>query len=116
NSSTPEYLMVLRLAEQFLIRAEARVMKGNIKGAVDDVNQLRIRANLTLLPEDITSDGLLDAIMNERRIELFGEWGHRFFDLKRTGKLDEVLGETKEPWDTTDSRFPIPENELLANS
>jgi hypothetical protein len=58
---------------------------------------------------------MMKAIMQERRVELFGEWGHRFFDLKRTGTIDAVLGVEKSTWKSTAALFPIPYNETLLN-
>ncbi len=40
-----EYLMILRLAEQYLIRSEARAHQGNITGALTDLNMVRNRAD-----------------------------------------------------------------------
>jgi starch-binding outer membrane protein, SusD/RagB family len=87
-----EYFMMLRLSEQYLIRAEARAQLGNISGAKDDLNAVRNRAFLPA--KSITTDiktVLLLAILHERQVELFMEWGHRWLDLKRTGKIDEVM-------------------------
>lgn len=114
NTSQPEYLMVLRLAEQYLIRAEARARQGNVSGAVEDLNVIRDRAGLAPLNAGISIEECLAAIMQERRVELFGEWGHRFFDLKRTGQLDAVMA-YKDTWRSTASVFPIPQNELIYN-
>lgn len=117
NASGSEYSMVLRLAEQYLIRAEARAHQHKLTGvnsAESDINVIRSRAGLenTIAA---TKEELLNAIAKERRVELFTEWGHRFFDLKRTKKLDEVLGLVKPNWNSTDSILPIPQNELLLN-
>jgi len=60
-------------------------------------------------------NSLLAALEHERRIELFSEQGHRFFDLKRTGRATEVLGPLKSNWEQTDVILPIPESELLLN-
>ena len=105
-----EYLTVLRLAEQYLIRAEAKYRLGRPSEAVQDLNIIRNRAGLQNSP---IID--LNVIENERRLELFTEFGHRFFDLKRFGKLDAVIGSAKPSWQTTDSILPIPEEELNRN-
>jgi hypothetical protein len=117
-ASMTEYFMVLRLAEQYLIRAEARAQQGNIAGAQSDLNAIRNRAGL---PNTTANDqaSLLTAILNERRHELFSEWGHRWFDLKRTGKIDEVMtivtpiksnGATQ--WQSYQQLYPLPLTEL----
>lgn len=54
--------------------------------------------------------------MNERQKELFCEMGHRWFDLKRTGKIDSVLSiEKGNHWQSTDALFPIPQTEIDRN-
>jgi hypothetical protein len=109
-----EYNMVLRLAEVYLIRAEARAMRGNIAGVQADLNTVRARAGL---PATTAGDvpGLLSAIGHERQVELVAEWGHRWLDLKRTGLADAVLGSEKPGWVGTDTLYPIPAGELTAN-
>lgn len=115
NTARPEYVMLFRLAEQYLIRAEARANMGNVTGAVADINAIRVRAGLIELSPDLTLEACLDAIRQERSVELFGEWGHRFFDLKRTGRLDEVIGAYKSTWEITASTLPIPQSEINYN-
>ena len=111
----PEYVVMLRLAEQYLIRAEARAQQGNIPGAQQDLNSIRNRAGL---PNTTATDQftLLEEIMEERRRELFAEGGHRWLDLKRTGRATEVLAPLKPLWDPTDVLWPVPENEIFNNS
>jgi hypothetical protein len=109
-----EYSKVFRLEEQYLIRAEARAMSGNISGAQQDLNLVRNRAGLDNTTAS-TAEQLLDAILSERRFELFTEFGHRWFDLRRTGMAEEVLAPIKSNWKNTDVLLPIPESELAAN-
>ncbi|MCW2498310.1 RagB/SusD family nutrient uptake outer membrane protein [Jatrophihabitans sp.] len=85
--------VIARLAEIYLIRAEARAQQNNVPGAQADLNVIRTRAGLPNTPAATQSD-LLAATENERRCELFSESGHRFFDLKRTGKIDMVMNVT----------------------
>jgi hypothetical protein len=109
-----EYNMVIRLAEVYLIRAEARAMQGNIAGAQADLDMVRARAGLgPTLAGDVP--GLVAAILHERQVELVAEWGHRWLDLKRTGMADQVLGNEKPGWVGTDTLYPIPAGELTAN-
>lgn len=121
NSSTfpiTEYSMVLRLAEQYLIRAEARAQMGDLVGSIEDLDTIRNRAGLPLLPEinpEIDQTDLLELIFEERRKELFAEWGHRWFDLKRSGRAGEVFGANNPLWQPTDLLYPIPEEELIKN-
>jgi len=109
-----EYQIVLRLAELILIRAEANIRIGNIGDALTDVNAIRLRAGLPAL-ELTSGDEVLKVIREERRFELFAEWGHRFFDLKRWVLSNEVLAKIKPNWKVASNLFPIPYNELQRN-
>lgn len=117
----PQYYTVMRLAEQYLIRAEAALLvsESNKSAAIDDLNALRRRANVGELPDNLTTEQIKNAIANERRFELFAEWGHRWFDLKRTGKASAVLPQmtAKQPWaGNYQLLYPIPAIELATNS
>jgi len=118
TTATPvtEYNIVFRLAEQFLIRAEARAQQNNISGCQVDLDTIRTRAGLLKTTAN-TQASLLSAIERERQVELFAEWGHRWLDLKRTNRADAVLLPVKGTtnWQSTDVLFPIPFNELLYN-
>lgn len=113
TGSSLEYSIVFRLEEQYLIRAEARAKQGNLDGAREDLNKIRNRVGLANTVA-VTQTEVLDAIEQERRFELFTEHGHRFFDLKRSGKLNDILS-TKPGWNTTDRLWPLPQSELLVN-
>lgn len=110
RTATPvqEYSMVLRFAELFLIRAEARAQQDKLDDARDDLDKIRERADLDNLPTDLNKEQMLAAVAQERRVELFGEWGHRWLDLIRTGKAIEVLKPIKEDIDQHDLLYPIP--------
>lgn len=113
NSTDPAY--VLRIAEQYLIRAEARAHLGLIEGAtggLNDLNEVRKRADVTPLALTTANDLLL-AVENERRIEFAWE-AHRWFDLVRTGRAKTVL-EAIDPnikVDAHETVFPIPVTQL----
>lgn len=112
-----EYNIALRYAELYLIRAEVRAQQSNIAGAKADVEVLRTRAGLGALNAAITQPQLLLAIEQERKVELFGEWGHRWLDLKRTNRADAVIGgQKKATWKSTAVLYPIPENQRLGNT
>lgn len=113
GSEVTEYLMVLRLAEQYLIRAEARSWMGNISAAVDDLNIIRSRARLPIRDRSLSLDECLEYIMHERRLEFFAEQAHRWLDLKRTGMCDDLLPALKSGWKTTAQYYPIPGSEIL---
>lgn len=112
-----EYFMVLRLGEQYLIRAEARAQQNNIDGAQTDLNAIRTRAGLAnTTAADKAS--LLLAILQERRVELFTELGHRWFDLKRTGDVDAIMTVVTPqksggvPWQSYQQLYPLPLSDL----
>jgi len=113
-----EYLMVMRLAEQYLIRAEAKARQGDLVGAAADLNQLRSRAGLPATHATTQTD-LLTAIGHERRVELFTEFADRWFDLKRTNSLDTVMPVVATHkggvWHSYDSLLPIPASEIQLN-
>lgn len=113
-----EYTMVLRLAEQYLIRAEARLNQQNFSGALSDINAIRIRAGLGALSLGDDEQAIRLALEQERRIELFAEWGHRWFDLRRWESIsgdpsktraDDVLAPVKTDWQSNDIYWPLPD-------
>lgn len=115
-----EYYVVLRLAEQYLIRAEARIqgVNGGVKHGVEDLNVIRRRAGLPDLPLELTKEKALDALWKERETELFAEWGHRWFDLIRSGRASSFLSKLPQfqPWDGDwQLLYPIPEVEINVN-
>jgi len=83
--------MVMRLAETYLIAAEAHFQAGDLQAAADHINVVRRRAakeGMEPAMEITTADIDIDFILDERARELVGEM-HRWFDLTRTGKLVE---------------------------
>lgn len=114
TSTSMEYSIVLRLAEQYLIRSEARAHLGDLSGAAHDLDMIRNRAGLPNTGA-VSEMDLLQGILDERRFELFTEQGHRWFDLKRLGQAEPILSSIKPNWRGTDVLFPIPELELSTN-
>lgn len=113
SGNIAEYYTILRLAEQFLIRSEARAHQNNLDGALQDLNKIRERAGLSLLSNSLAQEQVLAAVMQERRIELFAELGHRWMDLKRTGLVDQALSGIKPTYKPTAKLYPIPSSELV---
>lgn len=113
-SPTTEDYMLFRLAELYLIRAEAAAQLGNTVGALADLNQVRSRAGLTPSTASTQPD-ILTAIMHERQVELFTEWGSRWFDLKRTGAAGTVLSAEKTGWKPYQALYPVSKTQLQFN-
>ena len=106
-------VILLRLAEMYLIRAEAEANKanGNLAAVQDDINMVRKRAGLENTNAG-TKNELLLAIENERRLEFAFE-GQRWFDLVRTNRATAVLPKVT---NATKTLFPIPLSELNTNN
>jgi starch-binding outer membrane protein, SusD/RagB family len=111
---TAEDFMVLRVADIYLIRAEAAARLGQTADALDDLNLVRARAGLGVSTASVQGD-VINAILHERQVELFTEWGNRWFDLKRTGMVDAVMAPLKAGWVATDSLYPVPQTQLNVN-
>ncbi|MBS1526461.1 MAG: RagB/SusD family nutrient uptake outer membrane protein [Bacteroidetes bacterium] len=113
-SSTTEGYVLLRLADIYLVRAEAEVALGKLEDGANDINLIRARA---LLPGVEVSDAaqLLMAVQNERRHEMFCEEGNRWFDLKRWNLANAALGSVKTGWKPEAQLYPIPVNQISAN-
>ena len=119
-----------RVAEQYLIAAEAYAMNGNDEKALEYYNALRAARIAEYEDEYITGDALKEAIKEERVRELIGE-GFRFYDLKRYGKgmtrsqgqNDNILANANdtqtELFSATADNFrwlwPIPQAEIDSN-
>ncbi len=124
NQPVTEYNMVLRLGEQYLIRAEAEANgSGNgLTTAIADLNTIRLRAGLLPYSGGTDQSSVLAAILHERRVELFTEWGHRWFDLRRANSLNSLMGspgnvcvEKGGIWNPDWALMPLPLSELEVN-
>ncbi|MFU8858844.1 MAG: RagB/SusD family nutrient uptake outer membrane protein [Cyclonatronaceae bacterium] len=112
-SNGDDNVYVLRLADMYLTRAEANTRLGADPVTVihPDINRIKTRAGVPPVdPATISESVLLDVILDERRLE-FAMEGHRFFDLRRTGRAMSVLG-------IPEFRliFPLPQAELDVNT
>lgn len=105
---------VFRVAEMYLIRAEAYAQSGNLAAATDQLNALRSARIKDYKAETFSSlQEIKTAIATERWKELAFE-GHRFFDLKRWEKPVVRETETLTPNDIY-YHIPIPQAEVLSN-
>ncbi len=99
--------IVLRLAEMYLIRAEARL---GTEQSISDVNAIRARAGLAPLTTVV-----LDNILQERFVEFTFE-GLRWYDLVRTERASSVMSVINPTtWQDTDVLLPIPQQERNNN-
>lgn len=117
TANNSEYNMIMRLAEQYLIRAEARIHLDEIGGGLADLNALRRRANV----EEFSLENVVEPLLlveQERQRELFAE-AHRWFDLRRTGRINTVMtaiAPTKGgSWNAHSALYPIPNTERTNN-
>ncbi|MCD2425779.1 RagB/SusD family nutrient uptake outer membrane protein [Niabella pedocola] len=90
----PVYFPMYRLADMYLLYAEALNATGDPSNALKYLNFVRVRAGLPAYVEGSApvadQTGLADAILKERQLELVGE-GKRWFDLVRTGNLVKIM-------------------------
>src|SRR5690554_35038 len=107
--------IVFRLAESYLIAAEALMMQGSTTEAVTYFNAIRQRAAREGIDFTIGESELdIDVILDERARELAGEM-HRWFDLKRTGKaLERIRAYSQQGQNIQPHHLlrPLPQNEI----
>lgn len=109
-------VVVFRLPEMYLIRAEARAWQDNVTGsnsAQEDINVLRTRANGVQVTS-VSKSQMLRIIEEERRYELAFE-GHRWYDLVRTGRASAVMSAFSTNWKDAYEKWPIPQREIQNN-
>jgi len=107
TSTDPSYL--IRIAELYLIRAEARAQQNKLSEAASDLNAVRTRADVGATTAN-TQAALIQAIEDENAVEFAFE-AHRWFDLVRTERAGAVLGITnKNFW-----LFPIPYSDVQSD-
>ena len=115
-------VFVIRLAEMYLIAAEAEFNTGKLDSAAYYINAIRTRAALPGKEADMqitAADLSMDFILDERAREFAGEQ-MRWFDLKRTGKLIQrvkTLNPDAAPYiQTYHLMRPIPQKQIDAVS
>lgn len=106
SSTTPT--PIIRNEELILLRAEANIGLGNYSLATADINIIRAAAGVPAIATlDISN--ALDQLLHEKRYSLFLE-GHRWGDMRRYGKLDELP--LDRVGDTVIESYPKPETEV----
>lgn len=115
NGYIPDYY-VFRVAETYLLRAEAHLKNGNKGAACQDINEVRNRAQATPAKE---ADVTLDYILDERARELLGE-EYRFMTLSRMNKVYDRVKQhgwkySAESIQEYNNLFPIPQSAIDAN-
>ena len=120
--------ILMRLGEIYLLKAEAYAMTGDLDNATKYVNKIRERAGIETISKPATQEDMLDAVLDERRLELAFE-GFRFWDLVRHDKAKEVHDAMSDPTSPRYDRYfqmrrplteetilmPIPTVEMEAN-
>lgn len=109
-----EYSIVYRLEEAYFIKAEALVYQDKVSDAVNVLNEIRTKRGLIALPTTLNKIDFITELLAEYQREFFTEGGHRFLDLKRNNRLQD-LELVKTNWEAKHALLPIPESELLLN-
>ena len=106
-------IILFRLAEMYLIRAEASNELGDLTQASTDINTLRSRANAVL--NNATGYNQMKSIIEKERLYELAFEGHRWYDLKRTGRLNDVMNVFSQNWKTHYNLWPVPLREIQLN-
>lgn len=87
-------MYIMRIAEAYLVRAEARLWQDNFAGAAEDINAIRQRANAIHMytPADVQLAGI-GAVLDERTRELYGE-EYRHDEMVRMSVIFAKSGKT----------------------
>ncbi len=121
NTTGSQNFILMRLADIMLLKAEAHARLGQISQAMELVNDIRARVSLPPVSAS-SSEEAQELVLRERRLELAFE-GHRFFDLKRSGRILEIMSDLRyedgSPLSYSVAEFrqiwPIPQSELDKN-
>ncbi len=106
---------IIRNEELLLLEAEALWFTGDHAGAMEYLNDVRTRSGgLAPLGMPANDTEFVDRLLSERRWSLLFEGGHRWIDMRRFGRLDQLPKDR--PTDLIPSAFPIPRNECIARN
>ena len=102
---------IIRNEELILLRAEANIGLGNLPEALADINFVRVNSG-GLEPLLLPGEATITELLQQRRYSLLFEGGHRWIDMRRYDRLDELP--LDRPSHQRNAAFPIPEAECLA--
>ncbi|HCC95646.1 MAG TPA: hypothetical protein DEQ26_15250 [Flavobacteriaceae bacterium] len=94
--------------------AEAQINNGNINAGIEFINQIRERSGLSKINKIRSKEEAIDWLLEEKEKEFFSEFGHRFIDLKRNNRFNQ-LQLIKPNWKSFHNVLPLPQKELLLN-
>ena len=110
NPTSP--IPIIRNEELLLIRAEANIQLNNLGPALTDINLVRsVSGGLAALPAFADQAAGINALLHERRYSLVFEWGHRWIDMRRYNRLNQLS--IDRTGDVVYPTFPIPTDEVL---
>ena len=104
---------IIRNEELILLRAEANIGLNNFAPAQTDINTIRVKSG-GLAPTVLTPANALDELLYNKRYSLLFEGGHRWIDMRRYGRLNQLplaVSTHSRP-----SKFPFPEAECLVRN
>lgn len=105
-------IAIIRNEELVLLRAEANIGVGNAAAAAEDINFIRVNSGGLAPRNDLTAANILDELLHQKRYSLLFEGGHRWIDMRRYGRLDQLP--LDRPGDVVHAAFEIPVDEQLA--
>lgn len=107
-------IAIIRQEELFLLQAEVHIGNSDLDAARDTLNIVRTGSGKLAPYGDFANAGAaIDAMLYERRYSLLFEGGHRWVDMRRYEKLDELLADDQNP-NMINTSFPIPDDEINA--
>ena len=110
-ASTNANVPIIKNEELVLLRAEANLALGDRAAAIGDINYVRVNSGgLASLPLNFAGD-LVGEVLYNRRYSLFFEYGHRWVDMRRYGRLDQL--EKMLPTHHIFPLVPFPQQECL---
>lgn len=100
-------ISIIRNEELILIQAEAALQGNDFDTAIESFNRIRSEFGLPEYAGASTQEALIDELLYQRAYSLWGE-GHRMFDLRRYGLLNDDFLPIDRPGDDVFTQFPIP--------